>query len=520
MRSNETVPTRVGFWAVLLLSVFAWSPAVFPGYWQGLAGFSAVWNAAHPAPIAGIANQPDLWRGAGSAAFLLAQPWLFLGLPATTAVRISFILCFLLGGLAMYAWLRGRLGDRSAALAGVVYMLLPPVLAAVYVRGSLADATVLALLPLTLAGLTAYGERRSLAGAAVAVFGLLWLWRAQAGLAAVASIVILAYALLVERNRGAVLIAAAASAAGLVSLWPLWSMVAPPWVNFGDHFLYPHQLFGVTWQVAPSVLGWQDGFPFQLGLPATVFGALGLWGWWRTDRGQLAPTVRRLLAFAYAGAAILILLTLAASAPLWEVTGAGRLLTYPWQLVLVAAPLLAAAAGALPTLLPALRPPAYWASLLAIVVLSSYAFLTTQFTELSPPARPVAVVGDNNVALLDAALVESGEPATAELTVTWQPLRSLDFDYNVFFQAIAGEGNEERVVAQLDAQPLAGQRPATGWRPGEILSETYRLDLSAVPPGAPLRYYFGYYDWRDGRRLPMDSGLIGVADDKLVLHGD
>jgi hypothetical protein len=156
MRSNETVPTRVGFWAVLLLSIFAWSPAVFPGYWQGLAGFSAVWNAAHLAPIAGVADQPDLWRGAGSAAFLLAQPWLFLGLPATTAVQISFVLGFLLGGLAMYAWLSGRLGDRSAALAGVAYMLLPPVLATVYVRGSLADATVLALLPLTLAGLTAY----------------------------------------------------------------------------------------------------------------------------------------------------------------------------------------------------------------------------------------------------------------------------------------------------------------------------------------------------------------------------
>ena len=155
-------------------------------------------------------------------------------------------------------------------------------------------------------------------------------------------------------------------------------------------------------------------------------------------------------------------------------------------------------------------------SLLAITVLGSYGFLTTQFVELSPPDQPLAVFGDSNIALVAATLVETGEPAAAELTVTWQPVRPLDFDYNVFFQAVTGRGKREQLVAQLDAQPLGGQRPATGWRPGEILRETYRLDLSAAPPGAPLRYYFGYYDWRDGRRLPVDGGV----DDKLVLHGD
>ena len=71
-------------------------------------------------------------------------------------------------------------------------------------------------------------------------------------------------------------------------------------------------------------------------------------------------------------------------------------------------------------------------------------------------------------------------------------------------------------MAQLDAQPLAGARPATSWRPGEILAETYTLDLSNAPADTPLRYYFGYYDWRDGQRLPVDGGL----DDKLVLDGE
>jgi hypothetical protein len=70
-------------------------------------------------------------------------------------------------------------------------------------------------------------------------------------------------------------------------------------------------------------------------------------------------------------------------------------------------------------------------------------------------------------------------------------------------------------VAQLDAQPLGETRPATSWQPGEVLTTRYTLDLTAAAPGEKLTYYFGYYDWRDGRRLPIDGG----RDDKLVLHG-
>lgn len=117
--------------------------------------------------------------------------------------------------------------------------------------------------------------------------------------------------------------------------------------------------------------------------------------------------------------------------------------------------------------------------------------------------------------ILAANLTESEEPHTATLEVTWQVLRPLPFDDNVFFQAISGEDAALTVVAQLDRQPLDGTRPATGWQPGEILTDRYQLDLSASPTHDNLRYYFGYYDWRDGVRLPVNGGL----DDKLVLRG-
>ncbi len=516
MRAYETWPQRAGLGALLLLSLFAWAPALYPGYWQGLEGFVPVFNAAAPGPVAAVATTPDLWRGAGSAAFLVAQPLIALGMAATTAVRVGFIFCFLAGGLGIYAWLRPRLDDAGAGLAGLVYVLAPLFLGVVYIRGSLADATVLAMLPLALAGLTAFTPRRSLAGAALAVLAIVWLWRAQAGLAVPATILLLLYALLVERSWLAALVTLVAATAGLVTLLPFWNQVAPAPVVFADHFLDLFQLFAVGWEVAPSVPGWQDRLPLQLGFAIVGFTVLALWGWWMNARRTLPADLARLFWFAAIGALICILLATALSAPLWQITGADRLLTYPWQMLLLALPLLAVLAGALPVVLPDLRTPATWTVLVAVTVLASYPYLTTTFTTAPPPDRPVVMFGRSQIALLDAQLTAAPDAQTAQVAVIWQPVASLDFDYNVFFQAVAGEGEEERIVAQLDVQPLAGARPATSWRPGEILMETYTLDLSGAPAGAPLRYYFGYYDWRDGARLPVNGGL----DDKLVLDGE
>ena len=88
--------------------------------------------------------------------------------------------------------------------------------------------------------------------------------------------------------------------------------------------------------------------------------------------------------------------------------------------------------------------------------------------------------------------------------------------YNVFFQALSGDESALTVAAQLDTPPLGNEHPATTWRPGEILTSTYQLDLTGVAPTVQLQYYFGYYDWRNGARLPVDGGI----DDKLVFYGN
>jgi hypothetical protein len=509
MNGDERVPARVGFWAMLILGVFAWAPALYPGYWQGWEGFAPVFQSVTPSALATVAATPDLWRGAGGGAFLIAQPLLLLDATPVQAIQLTFVLALMLGGGGVYAWLAERLGDRGAGLAGLAYVLLPLTLATVYTRGSVSDALILALTPLALAGLASYAERRSPAGAAVAVVSLLWMWRIQAGLALAVTGLLLLYALLVERRRLVALIVLAGGAAGLTSLIPLWGVTAPQSTPFASHFITLNTLID-----AGATLGRTSGnAPYQIGFMALAGGAFTVWGM-ALRRDHLPLPVRRLLWFSLGAAGFAVLLALPVSAPLWQISRADQLLRYPWQALLVITPLLVTPLGALPRVLDELATPLYWAALLALVVLASLPHLTPAYAQVAPPPRPVAIIGDNQVIVLSADLTEQAD-STATLTVTWQPLQPLDFDYNVFFQALAGAGGAGQVVAQLDAPPLA-DRPATGWQPGEVLTTTYTLDLAAAPPGEALTYYFGYYDWRDGRRLTIDGG----RDDKLVLHGE
>jgi hypothetical protein len=388
------------------------------------------------------------------------------------------------------------------------------------VRGSISDTLIFGLLPMALAGATIHATTRSLSAAFVTVIAIVWMWRTQAGLALLATLFLLLYSLVVERRWWSFLTISVSGIAGALSLWPVWSIHAPSPVVFQDHFIYLFQLFGNGWplRLGETILapGWQDSYPFQLGYAAVSFSLISLWLWQWRNRTFAEPSLQRLLSFSFIGATVLVVLSLRISAPLWQWTHAALLLTYPWQVLLLAGPLLAATAGSLPALHRDLAYLPYWVVLLALVTLSSYRYLTADFTRVEAPPLPFAEFGaSHNLVILSAVLTELPESHVAELAITWQTLHPLSFDYNIFLQAATGDVTAPTIVAQLDTQPFNGERPATSWRPGEILTEIYRVDLAGVPPGNELRYFFGYYDWRNGHRLPLDGG----PDDKLVFYG-
>ncbi len=340
-----------------------------------------------------------------------------------------------------------------------------------------------------------------------------------------------------------------------------------PWVAFADHFVSPHQLRLAGWGTGPSIPGPADTLTFQLGLVACGLAAIGSVCFkfgarkhpervydakFVTARDQSkdaalpggrsapstpppstplrsaqdapltsAPNVQAVMAVTVL---LLAFLSTTLSAPLWKLLPfLARPLTYPWQLLLLAGPWLAwlAAAGgrALLDLLPEEEQgvaPALAsglpliAGLAALALLGVYGDLSPLTTGVSVGDAPVALFGEDRIALLSAT--PSGAPGPGgqvEVEVLWQALRPLDQDYTVFLHVLGGDGT---VWGQVDTMPQAGKLPTTGWRPGQVVSDRYQVTLKPdAPSGAGYTYWLGLYQWQTGQRLAAGS------DDKVVL---
>ena len=96
------------------------------------------------------------------------------------------------------------------------------------------------------------------------------------------------------------------------------------------------------------------------------------------------------------------------------------------------------------------------------------------------------------------------------VTVAWQALQPIDFDYNLFVHAVDEAGNK---LAQWDGQPQRGQDPypMTQWLVGEIVPGTIRLELTPEQAAAVRQVVIGLYNWQDGSRLSVGK------DDKVVI---
>ncbi len=119
-------------------------------------------------------------------------------------------------------------------------------------------------------------------------------------------------------------------------------------------------------------------------------------------------------------------------------------------------------------------------------------------------AQNVTLAG-YEVALVDLALV---------LHLYWRAEAPLTSRYKVFAQLLAGDN---RVMAQSDSFPAAGQRPTTGWLPGEVISDTHTLPLPPELPPGPYRLIAGLYQPLTGERVPVVAGYGHALPDAILL---
>jgi hypothetical protein len=94
-------------------------------------------------------------------------------------------------------------------------------------------------------------------------------------------------------------------------------------------------------------------------------------------------------------------------------------------------------------------------------------------------------------------------------SVAWQALAPTPTDYNLFVHAttVAGE-----TVGQYDGPPLSGSYPTHTWRHGEVIVQAIEFEVLPGASAGEVRLHTGWYDWRDGVRLPANGEPGGAVD--------
>ncbi len=540
-------------WLAWLLPVFAWAGLAYPGYFEVQSGFLPIFNLNDLLRQVGdltwapaVGQTYHLLRGDGTMPYLLAAALHGLGLPPVAAIKWTFGVSLVVGALGTYGWTRGWLGAWPALLAAVVYAFWPVGLATVYQRGALGEAALLGLLPWVLRAGDAARRGRVWPSVALALLLAVALWT-QAGLALWFAALVLIYLLargLIGKttDRPALPFAALLGWAGGLVLGALGllprilarGMGGPAVVDFGDHFVYPHQLLLAGWGTGGSVPGPYDGLTFDLGVIAcglAVFSALSGSAQGGDSRRRVddRAALSGLRVMHYTSAAITVVLIFLSSRPsalVWRTLPAlSQTLTYPWQLLLLVGPSLAWLAGLGGKVLLSLSSGSAGrlsegnggllelpviAGLVALVLLGSYAYLNPRTSPSPVEDAPLAIFGQNEIALLSAETAGIPRPGGAiEIAACWQALRPLERDYTVFVHLVTSDGTR---WAQVDTMPQGGQLPTSQWRPGQVVSDRYRLTLPAdAPPSGQYQYLLGMYLLETGQRLSAG------ADDKVVL---
>jgi hypothetical protein len=125
----------------------------------------------------------------------------------------------------------------------------------------------------------------------------------------------------------------------------------------------------------------------------------------------------------------------------------------------------------------------------------------------------------NGITLLGYALPRARLPAQGELRLTlyWQPSEEVPDDLTVFVHVSNYEG---RLVAQRDQAPAGGERPTTGWAPGEVIADRYVIPLPPdIGPGT-YRVQVGWYDASTGTRVPLPGGDAWTLPEAITVTGN
>lgn len=526
---------------VILLAVFAIAPLEYPGAFQSHTGLLAYSNLIdldqNPAQIVAwaplVGRTFDLFRTEGALPYLLAEIFRLLGFSYLDAIKLVYALAWIASGLTMYALARRLMvsgvepfSEKSALLAATVYVYLPFHIATVYVRGAFAEACAWAVMPLALMSVTSHQSPvASRQGFAFALLSFALLFLIQPGLAILFALAALAITAALQWRVGA-LAHWRIGALGIVAGLALGALFYLPTVlrygaplareGFQPNFVLPFQLFSPLWGYGASTGSYLDQFPLQLGVAPLGLAIIAVALAWRgavesnstarPEASRLQADLnlprRRVLAVFLGAAIVLTLLTFEIAAPLWRVLGV--LVAYPWQWLAFASLALAIVAGSAVEFDAQFARPAMLAFFVALPVVASYGYLAPRFLDANPTRPPIAIFGDNEIALLDYRIVGPlRHGATVRLQLTWQALRQVNNDYTVFVHGVHEDGGH---YAEDDSKPQGGAAPTLTWQVGQVISDTHTIQIDVDGPREGYHIEFGLYVAATGRRALTNTG--------------
>ena len=504
---------------VVLLAVFAVAPLEYPGAVQSQTGLLPAYNliSLDQAPLQifnwapTVGRAYDLFRTDGALAYVPAELFHLIGIGFLDATKLVVALAWIASGLAMYALARRFLSQAGALLASAVYVYLPYHIATVYVRGAFAESVAWAIFPIALLSTIDFqlpiDNSKRFRSIAYSVLPTALLFLAQPGIAILFAVVSLAIAAALNPRRGTLpqwlqgsLPALGGLALGALLYVPTVARYGAAIVRdgFSPNYVYPFQLFSSLWGFGASTGSFLDQFPLQLGVVPIGLAIIAVaLGWHSTNQ-----TAHRIAAVLTIAGVILAVLTFEIAAPLWNLLSA--FVTYPWQLLAFVGFALALAAGSAIEFDARLTSPAMLAFFVALPVVASYSYLTPRYIDIAPTRPFIAIFGRNEIALLDYRIVGPLQHgATVRVNTVWQALRPIDHDYTVFVHAVDAEG---KTWAQLDSKPQEGARPTLKWQPGQVVTDTYTIQIDLDGPREGYQLEFGMYVEATGERALTDAG--------------
>lgn len=550
---NLPLPRWLPWVLVPILSIFAWAPALFPGYWASLLGLLPAMSLGDPSGAAVLGYSAKPFTSSMAALFLS------LGFGVLDALRWIYALSVIGSGWTMYAfasaiysrWTAGRPGicRLAALLSATLYVYLPFRFAAAFNLGEPAIGIALAGLPLFLWGAERAGRHGlDIASLAVLATGIGWINASQPAWGIPALVAALGVMLLGERRDVSQLVIAIGVVIAFGYSMLTGSHSTTNTSGLPDYVTLPQLLLPV-WGSAPQGPGPAGGgaglqMTYQLGLLPLLLAALATLVWFPEPAPAVAPVDSNvefidldsadtpnileqvqnagLGAFVAAGwlfvlLLIALMLDWSPAHAIWSLVGSG----YAWTLLGVAGCVLCILAGIPLLLLAQVRAGQFaWvatAAVLVLAVLLSQPLLSPRYMDgqdLQVQQFHHERLGDS--VLLVGARVEHSVAPGGEVKVSlwWQPLGPAKTEYTTFIHMVTALGQPP--VAQTDKRPLENGKDTylmTDWKRGDLLVDSFTIKIPTdVKPGTYTLAMGMYVTGNPNERITIYDGDKAIGN--------